>query len=297
VSIIVPVLNAERHLPGLLAAIDIQRPSPDEIILVDSGSTDDTCAIAGRHPRARVVTVHEFSHGRARNLGVRAARGNLVVFLSQDARPSNAQWLSSLLEPFVNPRVAATYSRQIPKDDATPMECFFLQHRFPDGQPLRRSMTNDWVPSLESVFFSNVSSAARREVVLRHPFDEELIMSEDQKFSYDVIMAGHTVVYQPSSVVVHSHRYSLAQAFRRYFDSVYSLARIFPSHSVGVSVSMGGTYIGRELRHMIKRHPEWLPYYVAYTTTKILATLAAHAAPVLPRWLLRRISLHAYYWK
>ena len=72
------------------------------------------------------------------------------------------------------------------------------------------------------------------------PFDEDLIMSEDQQFSRDVIAAGHAVVYQPQSVVVHSHNYSLATCFRRYFDSVYSLTLIFPSHGVGTSASMGG---------------------------------------------------------
>ena len=85
---------------------------------------------------------------------------------------------------------------------------------------------------------SNVSAAARRDILLRFPFDEDLIMSEDQQFARDVMKAGYTVVYQPASVVLHSHRYSFVQAFQRYFDSVYSLIQIFKRHNLGTSAGL-----------------------------------------------------------
>ena len=52
----------------------------------------------------------------------------------------------------------------------------------------------------------------------------------------------------------------------------------------------------RELTYMIARHPAWLPYYVLYSGAKIAGTLLAHMADVMPRWLVRRVSLHRYYW-
>ncbi|MBI3986987.1 MAG: glycosyltransferase [Lentisphaerae bacterium] len=298
VSVVIPVLNAAPFLPALLAALARQAPAaPDEIILVDSMSTDDTRGIAAAHARVRVVPIADFSHGRARNLGAREARGDIVVLMTQDALPRDERWLARLLEPFSDPRVAAAYSRQIPRDDAPPTERFFLATHFPDGPPVRREKKGDAPLTLATVFFSNVSAAIRRPLLLRTPFDETLIMSEDQQFARDSLNAGHVVVYQPESVVIHSHRYSLATAFRRYFDSVYSLTLIFPRHDLGASASMGFRYLLKELAFMVRRHPWTLPYYACYTLAKIGGTLAGHFANRLPTPLVRRLSLHRYHWE
>jgi rhamnosyltransferase len=177
------------------------------------------------------------------------------------------------------------------------MECFFLHSRFPPGKSVRRSAAAGEPLDLEKVFFSNVSSAVRRDALARHPFDETLIMSEDQQLSRDLIAAGHAVVYQPSSLVIHSHRYTLANVFRRYFDSVYSLQGIFSNHTVGTSASMGLRYLARETAFIVRHHPLWLPYFFLYTATKTAATLTGHLAEHLPGWVLRRISLHSYHWR
>ena len=121
-------------------------------------------------------------------------------------------------------------------------------------------------------------------------------MSEDQQFSRDVIAAGHAVVYQPQSVVLHSHNYSLATCFRRYFDSVYSLTLIFPGHGFGTTASMGAGYVAQEVLYMVRHHPLSLPHYVMYNFAKISGTLAAHVAERIPRGLRRRLSLHRYHW-
>jgi len=62
--------------------------------------------------------------------------------------------------------------------------------------------------------------------------------------------------------------------FRRYFDSVYSLTVIYPKHGVGTSAAMGCNYLWMEIRHMIRHHPLWLPYYALYTVAKTTGTIA-----------------------
>lgn len=299
VSIVIPVLNAAGWLPELLEALFAQQPlAPEEVLLVDSMSTDDTRSIAAAHEKVRVLPIADFSHGRARNLGAREARGEIVVLMSQDALPADRAWLAELLAPLdADERVAASFSRQIPRPGASPMERFFLSTRFPDSEPLRRERIGEEVLTLEKVFFSNVSAAARRAQLLAHPFDEELIMSEDQQWARDVLLAGHATVYQPSSVVLHSHDYSLLTVLRRYFDSVHSLTLIFSGHGLGTSASMGLSYLARELGHMIRHHPLTLPYYALYTIAKTSGTLLGHVAEHLPRALQRRLSFHAYHWE
>ena len=65
-------------------------------------------------------------------------RGRFVVMLTQDALPADRKWLAALLAPFADPQVVASYSRQVPRADANPMERFFLERRFPPGPPVRR---------------------------------------------------------------------------------------------------------------------------------------------------------------
>lgn len=300
ISVVIPTLNAAGMLRGLLAALAAQQPlTPDEIILVDSMSTDATSKIALAEPKARVVPLARFSHGRARNLGAREATGTIVVLMTQDALPADNRWLANLLAPFADPQVAAVYSRQVPRPDAPPTERFFLGYHFPPGAPVRRTRpdrADNGKLALGDVFFSNVSAAVRREILLRYPFDETLIMSEDQQFARDLIAAGYALVYQPLSVVVHSHRYSLGTAFRRYFDSVYSLTLIFPAHDLKVSAAMGRRYLRQETIYMLRHHPLYFPYYCLYTLAKVGGVLCSHAAGRMPKRLARIFSLHRYHW-
>jgi len=298
VSVVIPVLNAEAYLPELLPAIFGQRPVPPrEVILVDSMSRDQTRALAARWPAVRIVPISNFSHGRARNLGVQEATGEVVVLMTQDALPQDAHWLEHLLEPMADPRVAAVCSRQVPRADANPMERYFLATHFPPGTPIRRERQGAGSLSFQQVFFSNVSAAVRRELLLKYPFDETLIMSEDQQLSRDLLQAGYAVVYQPSSVVIHSHNYSLPTVFRRYFDSVYSLTVIFPDHGMDTSASMGLRYLAHEALYIARHHPLTLPRYALYTLMKTLGTVAGHFADKLPRRLVRHLSLHRYHWE
>lgn len=298
VSVVTPVLNAEPYLRARLSAVFSQEPEPPaEVILVDSGSTDNTGGIAGTFDRVRVAPIENFSHGRARNLGAREAAGDVVVFLTQDALPENKQWLARLLESFGDSRVAAAFSRQVAQPGASPMERFFLDTHFPPGLPVRREQGKKSQLGLADAFFSNVSAAVRREVLLEHPFDEQLIMSEDQQFARDILEAGYATVYQPESVVVHSHDYTLWNIFRRYFDSVYSLTCIFPKHGLGASAAMGFRYLARECAHMVLHYPRRLPYYALYVLAKSLGTLAGHFVDYLPRALVKRFSLHSHHWR
>lgn len=297
ISVVIPVLNAEPYLERLLPAILAQQPvAPDEILLLDSMSKDRTREIAARFERVRVIPVEKFSHGGTRNLGAQEATGGIVVLMTQDAIPQDTNWLAELIKPFADPNVAATYSRQVPYPEANPMERYFLFTHFPPGESVRREGGGGEL-GLGHVFFSNVAAALRRDLLLKYPFETTLIMSEDQQVSRDLIRAGYSVVYQPASVVIHSHNYTLGVVFRRYFDSVYSLTQIFPKHDMGTSASMGFTYLFREIGHMLRHHPLWFPYYVLYTAAKTAGTLAGHFAEKMPRSWARRMSLHRYYWK
>ncbi len=299
VSVVIPTLNPGLDLSKMLSALLGQHPvPPDEIIVVDSGSVDGTLGrVREAGEKVRLIEITNFTHGRSRNIGVQAATGDVIVFLSQDAIPKDPSWLNHLLDPYDQDEIAATFSRQEPKPDANPMETYFLHTHFPKGNEIRiQKRKGETLQFHRDVFFSNVSSSARRSVLLEYPFDEDLIMSEDQQFARDVILAGMSVAYVPMSVVVHSHDYSFRQALGRYFDSIYSLRQIFPKHDFGQSLNIGLGYLWKEFLEIALHHPLIFPRYILYVMAKTMGTLLGHIAEKLPVTFARRISMHTNWW-
>jgi rSAM/selenodomain-associated transferase 2 len=82
ISIIIPTYNEEMALPETLRHL-LQQPGDYEVIVVDGGSTDQTCKIINAAPRVRLITA---SKGRASqmNAGARHATGEWLLFLHAD---------------------------------------------------------------------------------------------------------------------------------------------------------------------------------------------------------------------
>ena len=86
VSVIMPCLNGERHIQMAIDSVLVQTCDDFELIVVDNGSTDRTPEIlrSVNDPRLRVFTLPERGVSRARNLGLREARGTFIAFLDSD---------------------------------------------------------------------------------------------------------------------------------------------------------------------------------------------------------------------
>lgn len=93
VSVVLPTYNRRARLARVLGGLDRQAvdPSTFEVVIIDDGSTDDTRSWLAQHrERAYAVNaVHQENGGpaRARNRGVEAARGELILFLDDDVEP------------------------------------------------------------------------------------------------------------------------------------------------------------------------------------------------------------------
>jgi glycosyltransferase involved in cell wall biosynthesis len=84
-SVVIPALNEERHLGQLLSDIQRQSLRPEEVIVVDAGSSDASVRIA-EHSPAAVVLHGEPPIARGRNLGGFSVKGELIFFLDADTR-------------------------------------------------------------------------------------------------------------------------------------------------------------------------------------------------------------------
>lgn len=243
VSVIIPTLQAENHLPILLQSLNTQNHVPSEIIIVDTCSTDQTQAIAKQH-NCKIYTIQrkEFRHGKARNLGAKLAQGDILVFLTQDALPVHPDFLSQLIKPIMENIAAASTARQIAYPDANPIESYSREFNYPDESIIR---TIDDLPKngIKTYFFSNSASAIRRDIFLAQGgFAEDLIVDEDLEFCARLLNSGNSVNYCAEAKVYHSHNYTITQLFQRYFD-------------IGVFFSQAG-----ELLAGAETNPEGLRY-------------------------------------
>jgi GT2 family glycosyltransferase len=199
-----------------------------EVVIVDSGV--DRRQRRGRARRRRTRArdrAAAFNHGATRNLAVSLARGDLLVFTSQDAHAEGAAWLEHLTAPLrADQRVAGVYGRQIANEDAKPPERFFLDFLYGPAPRVQRAARREEL-SMDTTLFSNANSAIRRSVFEELPFVDDIIMSEDQEWSQRALLAGYTLVYEPRAAVRHSHPYTVPQAFRRFFDSGVSAERAY----------------------------------------------------------------------
>jgi glycosyltransferase involved in cell wall biosynthesis len=114
VSAVIRAYNEGKHIGRLLEGFEQQTVKPDEIILVDSGSTDDTVEIA-RAAGCRIVHIdkREFSFGRALNRGCAAAAGDVLLFASAHVYPLYNTHVEHLVGAFDRDGVAIAYGRQV----------------------------------------------------------------------------------------------------------------------------------------------------------------------------------------
>jgi rhamnosyltransferase len=270
VTLLVPTWNAGPEFPEILHRMQSQRLDRSlEILVIDSGSTDGTAEFLRRQPlRLIEIPKSEFNHGLTRNLGIREARGEIVVLATQDARPADDLWMQRLIDCFADEQVAGAYSRQLPRPDANP----FIRDRLsgwmataaaPRVQSVASAAEFEALAPLEKlarVAFDNVSSSVRRKVALEIPFRERRF-GEDIDWGHRVLLAGYKIVYEPRSRVIHSHNNSMWYELRRIYLDHQNLRLLFGVHTVPrwrdvVTCTVGGAL---HLLGAVARDPSLTP--------------------------------------
>ena len=303
ISVIIPVKDGGDDLRRCLDRIARQRiDEPVEIVVVDSNSRDDSREFARAHG-ARVLEIgnSEFRHGATRNLAVQHARGELLVFTTQDAYAADEQWLEHLrAAACADDSVAGAYGRQIPHEDASPPERFFLDFLY-GPRPRVQHVAERAQLSMQTTLFSSVNSAIRRAVWNEFPFSDDVFFAEDQDWSRRVLLAGYTIRYEPRAAVSHSHSYTLVTGFKRFFDTGASADRGFlagGSASADVLRRESLRYAREELAWLVRTgQRRWIPYAVVYELAKFLGLQAGARHRRLPLWLKRRWSSSPGYWE
>ncbi|MDG4787630.1 glycosyltransferase [Micromonospora sp. WMMD1102] len=130
VSVIIPVHNGSKTLRACLTAVYAQRRPVTEVIVVDDASTDDTRRIAAEFPCRLLVTDRNTGPAAARNRGIRASSGELLLFVDSDCAPEPDALGNALAILAAQPDVACVHGIYAlrPLFDDGPVEAYRLLH-------------------------------------------------------------------------------------------------------------------------------------------------------------------------
>lgn len=203
ISVVIPAYNAQDHIHICLSALRESMAQPVEVIVVDDGSTDGTVAIAQSFGATMLATGGRCGPARARNLGAKVAKGDVILFIDADVR----------VEPDTTLKVAEEFSQDPALDalmgsyDKRPAQQNFMSQY--------RNLMHTFVhrtSKREATTFWSGCGAIRRKVFLDFGgFDEKFNNAaiEDIDLGYRLHAAGHRLALNPDIEVKHLKHWSL----------------------------------------------------------------------------------------
>ncbi len=301
ISVLVPVLNGARFLPAFFEALARQSVQPQEILVADSRSTDNSVEICRAHG-ARILSIdrEEFDHGATRNLLAKEAAGDILVYFTQDALPAGEECLERLIAAIIAEEdIACAYGRQLPAEDATPQAALLRRFNYPQQSEIRQ-YTDHLHYGLKTVFISNSCAAYKKDIfIATGGFESGLIFGEDTCFLGKLLAVGYRVAYCAEATVYHSHNYCLAEEFRRSFDiGVLHGSEKWLIETYGGATGIGGNFVRFALRHILRARKYYLLVdWFIRNGVKFLGYRMGRAYRWLPGPVCAYCSMHPLWWK
>lgn len=301
VALVVPTLNGGSLWREWLAQFATQTYRPAFSLVVDSSSDDDTAEAAERAGfKVMRIRRDQFDHGGTRQAAFSQLPPSIefVIFMTQDAVLASPEAFQQLICAFEESCVGAVYGRQLPRPSADAIEAHARLFNYPDCS-YRRCI--DDVPKfgIKTAFISNSFAAYRCEALRQvGGFPGNLILGEDAYVAARMISAGWYVAYRSEAVVHHSHDYTFAQYFRRYFDvGVFHARESWIRDLAGQATGEGAQFVKSELKFLLKHAPLELPRSMVNSVAKFLGYKLGLMEEYFPTKVKVRMSMTRTYWK
>jgi rhamnosyltransferase len=301
ILILIPTLEAGDLIDAQLSKLG-HLSSKVTVLIVDSSSTDDTIDIVKNYGYDyEIIKREEFNHATTRNIALRYTDVDFYLFLTQDALPCDDTLIEDISEPFSDPDVVVSYARHIPYRGADKIERFNRNTNYPKISKLK---SKDDIESMGiKTFFSSNSCAMYRASYFREVggFRDGVIMNEDMEFAMRAIMDGKIVSYTASARVYHSHMFTSAQIFMRYFDIgvFFRTNQDIKTNLQGYKAaeSVGIRQAKDEIKFLLQKEKILIPKSLWFSSIKYVAFKMGYHYEKFPKPLRRLFSLHKYWHK
>lgn len=231
VSVIIPVRNGTKVLPGCLSALRRQTYPRHliEVLVIDDESTDETAALVQREiatwnsiadtPSLRLIRKPWGGAGAARNRGVRDSSGDVVLFTDADCEPT-LEWVEEMMKPLADPQVKVVAGGYLTKQTSAVARLaqaefedryrFVAKHRYID------------------IAFTHSCAVRRDAFIDSEGFDERIPNNaDDLELSYRLAVKGHRIVFAPKGLVHHQHPATWGEYIRKKVGRGYWRTLVF----------------------------------------------------------------------
>lgn len=299
VDVVIPVYRPGEEFGEILDRLDRQSHPPGHILVVNTEERYWREEWEDLYPELEVFHIHkaEFDHAATRNMGAGFSNADYILFLTQDAVPSDTRLIARLLRAFRSPLVKAAYARQLPKEDAAISEGLVRSFNYPAEGEVR---TNEDLPErgIKTYFCSNSCAMYERQTFLAlGGFTAPSVFGEDMLYTARLLNLGYAVAYVAEASVYHSHNYTNAEQFRRNFDNGVSQA-MHPEVFKGLPTDREGgrlvKYVTRSLHKMGRSHLI-LPFYWQCFCRWLGFHLGKHYRNLPKKWILA-FSMNRGFW-
>lgn len=195
ISVVIPAYNEEKYLPRTLESLKHLKRQPDEVVVIDGGSTDKTAKVAKKHG-AKVLTVPHLGIGFARQKGLEAASSEVIAFTDADTVVP-PDWLNKIEETLSRPDVVAVYSGFHVPDGWWPYR-FFINCVQPITTIFYHLIGLPMAPGQNTAFW-------RAKALAAGGYPENFKIAEDLEMARRILKIGK-LVYRPDNFVTSSGR-------------------------------------------------------------------------------------------
>lgn len=220
VDIICPLYNAKKYIENLQKSFEMQKNVKLDNIRYVVTNTNDNIEEFLKNMKCTYTKIEkeDFSHSLTREKEAFTSNADVIVFVTQDVVIKSDMWLHNLIRPIEIGESEATYSRQLCENNT--IEKYTRERNYPE-KSYTVSKNDIEKLGLRTFFFSDAAGAIKRDVFVKlNGYDgKKLPISEDMYFAYKLINNGYKIKYCADSEVIHSHKFTWKQLYKRYYET------------------------------------------------------------------------------
>jgi len=232
ISIVVLTKNEEQNIENCLASLYNQknfRKNEYEVIVVDGYSTDNTLSLASKFP-VKIFLENRNTFGYARNIGIKQAKGDVIIFMSADSIAS-PELLSKCYKTFKDKTMVCVMGEVKPLKGETIWARIRSKRMKINALQLKHKKHITWRE------FSTKLAAFRKEIFrMTGFFNEQLPATEDKELAFRLEENGFKILYNPEIICYHLPEDNIFTIIKKFYKEYLGIGRMIRYHNIKISV-------------------------------------------------------------
>lgn len=226
VSFIIRTKNEEKEIENTLKAIRKQDTTEEiEVILIDSGSQDNTINIAKKYVDKIIeISEEDFSWGYALNLGIEQSEGEFICIISGHCILVSDKTIENAINILKNRDIVALYGMQKGRKEKDVFEVNELCKDYPINEYYEYGL--DELESGKNIGVSNACCLLKKSIWKNYKYNEEVQSAEDGYWAYEVCENNYRLAYSSKFAVYHGHNFNISYIYKKWYWRIFYVNQI-----------------------------------------------------------------------